>query len=94
MAAQPGLCRNWSGSPKTGFLTTRRTYNWDCEAGLSGTTTRTFRFRCELLHRGTPVGASPSCHSEILETIQGFPEWPEGTAVRLHAIAMFLLLRP
>ena len=69
-------------------------YNWVCEAGLSGATTRTFRFRCELLHRGTPVGASPSCHSETLETIQGFPEWLEWTAARLHANAMFLLLRP
>ena len=30
-----------------------------------------FCFLCELLHQGTLVGATPSCHSEILETKQG-----------------------
>ena len=26
VAVQPGLCRNWSETPKTGFLTTRLIY--------------------------------------------------------------------
>ena len=27
MTAQPGLCRTWSETPKTGFLTTRLIFN-------------------------------------------------------------------
>ena len=33
VAVQPGLCRTWSESPKTGFLTTRLiTYTWPSKA--------------------------------------------------------------
>ena len=37
VAAQPGLCRNWSETPKTGFLTTRLLYK---ESKLIGASPR------------------------------------------------------
>ena len=36
----------------------------------------------------------PQKKIDSIVVVRNSTEWPEGTAARLHAIAMFLLLRP